>query len=232
MGLMQGFKSTTPDIETHYDALHEDDYSIQEEMADPIAFMANKKGDPDSLYYHQAMAAPDKLKWHEAMLKEFQNHCERKHWIPVKKEEIPAGTKILDSVWAMKRKRDILTQNITKWKARLNLHGGQQEHGVHYWETYAPVVNWFSIRLLLSRALASNWYTKQVDFVLAYPQADPECDMYMKLPQGIEVPGMSNDDACIEATQELVRRQSSRSNLGKISYHRTKQYRLQAIQGR
>ena len=69
---MQGFESTTPDIETYYDALHEDDYSIQEEMADPIAFMANKKGDPDSLYYHQAMAAPDKLKWHEAMLKEFQ----------------------------------------------------------------------------------------------------------------------------------------------------------------
>ena len=154
--------------------------------------MANKKGDPDSLYYHQqAMAATDKIKWQEAMLKEFSNHCERKHWEPVKKEEIPAETKILDSVWAMKRKRDILTQKITKWKARLNLHGGQQDHGVH-WETYPPVVNWFYIRLLLSQALANNWFTKQVDFVLAYPQADPECDMYMKLPRklprGIEVP--------------------------------------------
>ena len=55
--------------------------SIQEqEMADPIAFMANKKGDPDSLDYHQAMAAaPDKIKWQEAMIKEFRNHCERKH---------------------------------------------------------------------------------------------------------------------------------------------------------
>ena len=203
MGLMEGFESTTTNAETYYDALHEDDYSIQEEMADPIAFMANKKGDPDSLYYHQAMAAPDKIKWQEAMLKEFRSHCERKHWVPVTKEDIPAGTKILDSVWAMKRKRDILTQQITKWKARLNVHGGQQEHGVHYWETYAPVVNWFSIRLLLSQALANNWYTKQVDFVLAYPQADPECEMYMKLPRGIEVPGMNNDTHALKLLKNL-----------------------------
>ena len=203
MGLMQGFEATTDDIETYYDALHEDDYSIQEDMADPIAFMANKKGDPDSLYYHQAMAAPDKIKWQEAMLKEFRNHCERKHWVPVTMDEIPTGTKILDSIWAMKRKRDILTQQITKWKARLNVHGGQQEHGVHYWETYAPVVNWFSIRLLLSQALANNWYTKQVDFVLAYPQADPECDMYMKLPRGIEIPGMDNKTHALKLLKNL-----------------------------
>ena len=38
----------------------------------------------------------------------------------------------------------------------------------------------------------NNWHTRQVDFVLAYSQVDTECEMYMKLPRGIEIPGMSN----------------------------------------
>ena len=40
----------------------------------------------------------------------------------------------------MRHKRRITTQEVYKWKAHLNVHGGQQEHGVHYWDTYAPVV--------------------------------------------------------------------------------------------
>ena len=86
----------------------------------------------------------------------------------------------------MKRKRDIKTQRVYKHKARLNVHGGKQEFGENYFETYAPVVTWFSIRLLLVLSLINNWYTRQVDFVLAYPQADIEFDMYMELPKGIE----------------------------------------------
>ena len=32
-----------------------------------------------------------------------------------------------------------------------------------------------------------NWETRQVDFVLAYTQADVECELYMKLPKGFEM---------------------------------------------
>jgi hypothetical protein len=51
---------------------------------------------------------------------------------------------------------------------------------------YAPVVTWFSIRLLLVLSILNNWHTRQVDFVLAYTQADIEFDIYMELPMGIE----------------------------------------------
>ena len=34
-------------------------------------------------------------------------------------------------------------------KAQLNVQGGQQEHGVHYWDTYAPVVTWQMVRFFL-----------------------------------------------------------------------------------
>ena len=86
----------------------------------------------------------------------------------------------------MKRKRDIKTQQVYKHKARLNVHGGKQVYGENYFETYAPVVTWFSIRLVLVLSIINKWYTKQVDFVLAYTQADIEFDMYMELPKGIE----------------------------------------------
>eukprot|EP00957_Ditylum_brightwellii_P170419 12972614-Ditylum_brightwellii.AAC.1 len=38
--------------------------------------------------------------------------------------------------------------------------------------------------LILS--LLHGWYTRQIDFVMAYPYADIEHNLYMKLPAGIE----------------------------------------------
>jgi hypothetical protein len=84
-------------------------------------------------------------------------------------------------------KRDITTNEIKKYKARLNLHGGKQEFGTNYFETYAPVVTWFLIRLLIVIGIIFGWALCQCDFVMAYPQAPIECDMYMELPQGILV---------------------------------------------
>jgi histone deacetylase 1/2 len=69
----------------------------------------------------------------------------------------------------------------------LNVHGGQQQFGVNYFETYSPVVAWFSLRTLLTLALLNVWHTRQIDFVQAYPQAPIEFDMYMELPKGVEM---------------------------------------------
>ena len=87
----------------------------------------------------------------------------------VPKYEVPENEKVMDSVWAMRRKRNKITEAVYKWKAGLNLHGGQQEHGVHYDETYAPVVSWPTIWMLLLLTLSNDWKSKQIDFVLAYP---------------------------------------------------------------
>jgi hypothetical protein len=38
--------NTTTDQSTYYDALHKDDYKLQDNMMDPIAFKANS--DPDT----------------------------------------------------------------------------------------------------------------------------------------------------------------------------------------
>jgi len=67
----------------------------------------------------------------------------------------------------------------------MNVDGGQMIKGLHYEETYAPVVQWATIRFFISMAILSNWHTRQLDFVLAYTQADIERDLHMKLPAGL-----------------------------------------------
>jgi hypothetical protein len=173
------------EVYSAYDAMHKDDYKMQDDMTNPIAFLA-QTSDPDTMYYHQAMKQPDRNEFVKAVIKEINDHVERKHWELIPIEEVPENTPILDSVWAMKRKRDLVSKKVLKHKARLNVHGGQQQHGVNFFETYSPVVAWFSIRILLTLALMNRWYTRQIDFIMAYPQAPVECDIYMKLPKGIE----------------------------------------------
>ncbi len=54
-----------------------------------------------------------------------------------------------------------------------------------YFETNAPVVTWFAIRLMIVFGINFCWAIWQVDLIMAYPQAPVETDIYMQLPQGI-----------------------------------------------
>jgi len=47
------------------------------------------------------------------------------------------------------------------------------------------IVTWFAIRLMIVMGIIFNWALHQVDFVMAYPQAPIEMDIYMELPQGL-----------------------------------------------
>jgi hypothetical protein len=179
-----------------------EDYKMQTEAEDPIAFAASR-GDPYTLSYKDAMGAIDSPEFKTAMVKEANDHATRGTWEIWEKRNVPEGHKILSSVWAFKRKRRIDTRKVYKHKARLNILGGQQTHGVNYWETFSPVVNWFSIRLCMIFALIFDWYTRQIDFVLAFPQADVECDLFMELPCGLVFEGVDRSTHCVKLIKNL-----------------------------
>jgi hypothetical protein len=63
-----------------------------------------------------------------------------------------------------------------------------QTWGQNYWETYALVVNWASVQLILAIANIHGKHFKSIDFVLAFPQADLEIPVYMELPIGFDAP--------------------------------------------
>lgn len=139
------------------------------------------------MYLHKALAQPDKPEFLRAMKKEIDSQTKNGNWKIVLRTQVPSGMKVLPAVWAMRRKRRISDGSIYKWKARLNVDGGKQERGVNYWETYAPVAQWSSIRLILIMTAYKGWSTRQMDFVQAYPQAPAETKLYMEVPKGFHI---------------------------------------------
>ena len=89
-----------------------------------------------------------------AMQKDMVGHEDENdsHWdvIPANDMKSINGVRPVpvNAVWVFKRKRDPLG-NITKHKARLNVHRQQTTKGVHYWDTYAPVFQWLTVCIVL-----------------------------------------------------------------------------------
>ena len=132
----------------------------------------------------------DKVDFIKAMMKETSDHESKGHWEVVPRSEKPFNVKTILAIWAFKRKR-YPDGRIWKHKARLCAHGDMQTYGVNYWDTYAPTVNWISIRFILIIAQALELNTQAIDITLAFPQADLEVSVYMELPAGMELAGKS-----------------------------------------
>ena len=181
-----------------------------EVLSEPHPLMAyGATNDPDTLYWHEAMRAPDKKQFKTAMETEFNDQLNHGNFHIIHKSEVPKDANVLPSVWAMRRKRRELTGEVYKWKARLNMDGSRQKpedfmkSEDDFWQTYSPVATWASIRLLLNLSLQNNWYNVQLDFVQAYPQAPISKIQYMKMPKGIEVDGIISDDHVLKVTRNV-----------------------------
>jgi hypothetical protein len=134
--------------ETNEDLFHDTHFELQERMQTPIAFHAEMMG--DILYLQQALRQPDAKEFVQTVIKEVNRHVDCKNQTLKKRSKVPEDVQIVPSVWLMQCKRGLLTTNeIKSCKARLNLHGGKQIYRMNYFETYAPVVTWFAIRLMI-----------------------------------------------------------------------------------
>ncbi len=141
--------------------------------------------------YKQAMREKDYHDFVKAMVKEVDDHKNGNHWSIMLHCNMPKDTKTIMSIWSFKRKR-YPDGTLNKHKARLCAHGIMQTWGQNYWETYAPVVDWASVCLLLAIAKIHGLSSKSIDFVLAFSQADLEIPVYMESPIGFDAP--NNED--------------------------------------
>ena len=83
---------------------------------------------------------------------------------------------------------------------------------MHYWDTYAPVVTWQTVRLFLVLSILLGWKSCQLDFVMAYPQAPAEMPLYMRLPQGYQRHGMTRKTHALK----LIRNVYGQKQAGRI----------------
>ena len=151
----------------------------------PLSYQA-KKAENDTFTFKEAMQEDDREEFIRAMLKEIEDHQERKYWKAVDRSTI-GNAKVIQAIWSFKRKRRP-DGTLIKHKARLCAHGGMQTHGINFWDTYAPVVNWMSIRTLLILSTIHKHHTRSIDFTLAFPQAETDVTIYMEIPLGCSVP--------------------------------------------
>eukprot|EP00957_Ditylum_brightwellii_P202242 15329282-Ditylum_brightwellii.AAC.2 len=75
--------------------------------------------------------------------------------------------------------------SLAKYKARLCCHCGQQQWGVNFYETYAPVVGQATVSTMMIMSNPHNLHIRSIDFVLAYLQAEVKSIIYLHLPAGI-----------------------------------------------
>ena len=125
--------------------------------------------------------------------KEINDNESRDHWeIVLCCNTIPPGMKTIQAIWSFKRKR-FPDGTLNKHKVRLCAHGGMQQWGVSYWETYSLVVNMLTVCLLLALCNIHGLNSKSIYFVLAFPQADLDVDTWMELPMGIIIDSCASD---------------------------------------
>ena len=89
------------------------------------------------------------------------------------------GKNTIISIWYFNRKR-YLYGRLIKHKPHLCANGGMHKWGVNYWETYYPVVNWMSVRAMITLSILREIHTNSIGFVFAYTQGE----ILMVLPIG------------------------------------------------
>ena len=140
----------------------------------------SKAGAEDNPNFGQAMNGPYSEGFWDASAKEISTLQKLRSWTQVKRTQ---GMNVIQSTWAYKIKRfpDGL---IRKLKARFCVRGDMQIEGVDFFNTFSPVVQWATVRLMLNLSTTLGLESVQVDYVSAFCQAPIHEDVYVELPRG------------------------------------------------
>ena len=150
------------------------------DVSDPRAYAAKQRGgDADNPTFQQAMNGPAADEYITAMKLEVDTLVAQRTWDPVPRTK---AMNVLKGTWAFKLKR-LPDGTAYRYKARFCARGDLQKEGVDFFETYAPVVQWSTIRLLLTTVLTEGWVTRQVDYTNAFVQAELKEEVYMEYPR-------------------------------------------------
>lgn len=99
--------------------------------------------------------------------------------------ECPKGVLVIGMKWVYKNKTDEC-RTVIKNKARLVAKGYNQQEGIDYEETFAPVARMEAIRIFLAYATYMNFKVYQMDVKSAFLNGKIKEDVYVQQPPGFE----------------------------------------------
>jgi len=117
---------------------------------------------PDT--YHEALNSDDATEWLKAMKEEISSLNKNDTWSLV---PLPPGRKPVGCRWTLGIKRDA-EGALERYKARLCAKGFSQREGIDYNETFSPVVQFNSIRVVLTIASLFKMDVQQMDVKTAF----------------------------------------------------------------
>jgi hypothetical protein len=142
--------------------------------------LACDDGEPRSFTQAERHAA-----WRAAMQSEmdaFEKNCT---W---ELADLTRGHSVITLKWVFKLKRDEAGA-IVKHKARLVARGFVQREGIHFDDTFAPVAQMESVRLLFALAAQEGWRVYHMCVKLAFLNGDLKEKVYVHQPPRFAIPG-------------------------------------------
>lgn len=94
----------------------------------------------------------------------------------------PSGRKIISSKWVLK-KRFNTRGKLTRRKARIVIRGFEQTYGIDYFETFASVMRYTTLRILLALAAEHDLEIDHIDIDSAFLNPPLEEEIYMEIPE-------------------------------------------------
>lgn len=159
------------------------DYVMNFRPSHPDVCLVETTGSVDEdVTFSQAILDPA---WKGAMTEEFDSLVQNDTWELV---PLPPGKKAISARWVYRAKHELNPTRV-RLKARLVARGFEQKHGIDFDDTFAPVVKWSTLRLIIALAAALGWKLHHMDVVTAFLNGKLKELIYMLQPPGFEVPG-------------------------------------------
>ena len=147
----------------------------------------DKTDQPDN--FREAWDHPDPKErkgWRDSTTKEFKDMMTRKVWRIIKRKLVQKNCRLVNSKWVLHKKKD------GKFRPRIVAKGFMEIPGVDFSETFAPVVNDETFRIILILFLIYSteseklWMAEIWDIVSAFLYGDLDEEIYMEAPDGFE----------------------------------------------
>ena len=147
--------------------------------------LAAKANSEDTPSWHEAMNGPLREGYWKAAETEYEALQHKDAWDVVERED---WMNVLPGTWAFRCKR-YPDGSVRKLKARFCARGDKQIQGVDFNDTWSPVVNWNTVRLLLILSQVLGLATQQVDYTTAFLHAPIDDEVYVDMPRGFKEEG-------------------------------------------
>ena len=134
-----------------------------------------------------------RAKWRKSINDELDSLKKRNVWRKMKKRDVPPNRRLIGCKWVFKVKRD------GRFKSRMVAQGFSQIPGIDFTESFAPVVNDITFRLVIILMMVCEFEGICIDVETAFLYGDLDEEIYMQCPEGLE----HELDECVELLQSI-----------------------------